>query len=84
MRPEKLDPALQLALNSTDTHHLLFVHTQEMPGDRSREMLQAIDARPVANPGGLYVADLSREQIDQLSEQDWVKYLRLSQRLRPG
>jgi len=81
MRLEKLDAPLQAALDSGGSH-VLFLHTDEALDDAARATLAAAQASEVA-PSGLYVAHLSREQIERLSEQTWVKRLRLAQALRP-
>lgn len=84
MRQEKLDPALQIAIQQPSARHLVFLQTAANLSDAAREHLVGLNVRAVTPSGGLYTARLLREEIDALSEQDWVQYLRLSQMLRPA
>jgi len=83
MLPEKLDPALQIALDSQSGPYTVFVHVTADIGEDAQKLLA--DLHAFAPPSSsLYVATLSAEAIDELSERDWVKFIRLARQLQPG
>jgi hypothetical protein len=87
MQYKKLDPALT-TLISADTNkpgqYTVFVHTDGNLDDSAGETLLNLGARPVGDERRLFTANLSRDDVDTLSDKEWVKYVRLSQQLHPG
>lgn len=89
MRTEKLDPALHAALSTPTCGgaavlHLVFVETELYLPDSARGILESVEARLVAPSSGLFTAALTGGEIDRLSEENWVRRLRLSRELRPA
>lgn len=81
----KLDAALAGALEppprqSPDPELLVFVHVQ--PDEVDRRELARLGVRADSMVGSVATATLSPEQIDELSEQPWVRQIRLSQSLK--
>lgn len=88
----KLDAALAGALDPqpreprewpeamADPKLLVFVHVQ--PDDVDRRELTRLGVRAESITGNVATATLSPEQIDELSEQPWVRQIRLSQPLK--
>jgi hypothetical protein len=85
MRFEKLDPALVTALSGavTDNRYTVFLHTDSVPDATSQEAFSGLSSHPTRVGNNVYTATLSRDDVDALSDKSWVKYLRLSQKLRP-
>ncbi len=86
MNYRKLDASLAMALNDTQDQNeqslVVFIHTQPDLDPQAIAILENIGVRGI-NPGkNVYTATLSPNAISQLSEQSWVKYVKLSQKLR--
>ena len=86
MNYQKLDTALAIALN--DVHNpeepslTVFIHTQSAPDEAATALLKSFGVN-VASGRDMFSATLSANAISQLSEQSWVKYIKLAQTLRP-
>jgi hypothetical protein len=82
----KLDPALAIALqdapNLDDPTLLVFVHTERPPGAQEAAALERHGIR-TGDGRGPFTATLSPRAVEDLSDQPWVRSLKLSQRLRP-
>ena len=76
----KVDAPLASALAGTQGDEALPVFVQV---DRSRADADALDRLGLGrDPGDLGTASLSPKQLDALTDQDWVLFVRLSGRLR--
>lgn len=86
MNYQKLDTALAIALN--DVHNpeqpslTVFIQTDSAPDTAATTLLESLGIR-VTSGRTMFSATLSANAISQLSEQPWVKSIRLSQTLRP-
>lgn len=86
MNYQKLDPALAIALN--DVHNpeqpslTVFIQTDSAPDAAGTTLLKSLGIG-VTSGRNTFSATLSANAISQLSEQSWVKYIKLSQTLRP-
>lgn len=83
MRYEKLDPALQIALDSATGPQSVFVHVAGLSVGASK-MLGDLHAVAIAPAAGIYAATLAPDRIDELSEREWVTDIRLARALRPA
>ncbi|HBB35906.1 MAG TPA: hypothetical protein DDZ80_15110 [Cyanobacteria bacterium UBA8803] len=86
MNYQKLDTALTMALNEVqepeERRLIVFIHTHSVPDATATAFLESLGVS-VTTGKDVFAATLSPHAISQLSEQPWVKYLRLSQQLRP-
>jgi hypothetical protein len=82
----KIDSALALALEDVvdeDAAGLeVFVHTVEAPGPRESDSLTRLGVQDVSGGRVVFSSTLSPAAIKELSRQPWVRYLRLSRKLR--
>jgi hypothetical protein len=86
MNYQKLDTALAIALNEVQNPEepclVVFVHTNTAPDATATAFLESLGVS-VASGRDVFTATLSVNAVSQLSDQPWVKYLKLSQKLRP-
>ena len=82
MRQEKLDPALQIALHKGGERFDVFLHTASPLDANSLARLQIVNVSPLAPEAGIHSGNLSRSDIESLSGEDWVNYIRLSRPMR--
>jgi type V secretory pathway adhesin AidA len=86
MNYEKLDTALATALNnvhdSEEKSLTVFIHTESIADPAATAVLESLGVSGVTNGQDVFSATLSPNAISQLSEQPWVQYLTLSQKLR--
>ena len=84
----KIDASLGEALTdtaATDEQNLVvFIKTTEEPNADQTSLLQSIGVNQVAPGRRLFTGTLSANAIDQLTEQPWVRSVKLSQKLRPS
>lgn len=87
MNYQKLDTALAVALNDVDNAQEpslnVFIHTK--PDAHSTDapaMLENLGVPDVTPGKDIFTATLSPNAISQLSEQPWVQYIKLSQKMR--
>ena len=87
MNYQKLDAALSLKLgqveNREEARFAIFIHIQSISTAEAMTLLKQFG---VENPNGtqnLITATLSARAVAEVSEQSWVKYMRLSQVLSP-
>ena len=82
----KLDATLAVALNDVeDTEEqnlVVFIHTQPDLHPDAIALLEDIGVHGVIPGKNVFTATLSANAISQLSEQSWVKYVKLSQKMR--
>lgn len=87
MNYQKLDPALNMALNEVENREEptfeVFIHTQSISSGEATTMLKRLGIENVEGSQDIMTATLSARALSELSEQPWVKYLRLSQVLHP-
>jgi hypothetical protein len=87
MNYNKLDPGLQVALESADASvgRVLdvFVQTDGSQGPEAIAVLERMGVRNVRPHKKVFTAQLAANVLDELSEQPWVRALTLSTPLRP-
>ncbi|MBD2016364.1 hypothetical protein H6F96_20610 [Microcoleus sp. FACHB-53] len=85
MNYKKLDTALAMALNevqdSEEQSLVVFIHTEPVPDAKATAFLESLGVN-VTKGRDVLTATLSANAVSQLSEQPWVHYIRLSQKLR--
>lgn len=85
MNYQKLDAALAMALNDVPDPQqpslAVFIHTEPVLDSAATAVLENSGINGVASGKDIFTATLSPNTISQLSEQSWVKYLKLSQKL---
>ncbi|AFY55306.1 hypothetical protein Riv7116_2807 [Rivularia sp. PCC 7116] len=86
MNFSKLDTALILALRNTQDQSkpclVVFIHTQSAIDSAAIAVLEGFGVSGITAKRDVFTATVSPNAVSQLSEQPWVKYLRLSQELR--
>jgi hypothetical protein len=87
MNYKKLDAALAMALNQVqdpdERSLVVFIHTQpEADTSNAAAILKSLGVSGITEIKDVFSATLSLNEIAKLSEQSWVKYLKLSQKLR--
>ena len=85
MNYKKLDTALAMALsdvqNPDERNLVVFIHTEPVPDATAAAFLESLGVS-VTSGRDVFTATLSANAVSQLSEQPWVQYIRLSQKLR--
>jgi hypothetical protein len=84
---QKLDTALAVALNEVGSAQEpslnVFIHTKpDADATESTAMLENLGVPNVTPEKDVFTASLSPNAISQLSEQPWVQYIKLSQKMR--
>lgn len=86
MNYQKLDTSLAMALNDVQDPEapsfVVFIHTEPAPDGNATAILNNLGVNDATSGKDVFTATLSANAISQLSEQPWVQYLRLSQKLR--
>ncbi|MCX7594010.1 MAG: hypothetical protein N2235_09645 [Fischerella sp.] len=87
MNYQKLDTALAMALNQVQDPQertlVVFIHTKPVfGGSGAAAILENLGVSGIAEGKDVFHATLSLNEISKLSEQPWVQYLKLSQKLR--
>ncbi len=86
MNYQKLDAALAMVLNNAQTQQAqgleVFIHTESALEPTATTVLENLGINDVSSDKDIFTARLSPTAISQLSEQPWVKSLKLSQNLR--
>ncbi|MDY7014972.1 MAG: hypothetical protein SVX43_15535 [Cyanobacteriota bacterium] len=87
MNYQKLDAALSLELerveNPEEAHFVVFIHIQSISTDEAMTNLECLGAQNLSGTRSIITATLSARAVSEVSQQSWVKYLRLSQVLSP-
>ncbi len=82
----KLDTALILAIKKIQDRSIpclvVFIHTQSAIDSTATTVLEGFGITGITAQKDVFTATLSLNAVAQLSEQPWVKYLKLSQKLR--
>ncbi|MBW4505743.1 MAG: hypothetical protein KME64_04435 [Scytonematopsis contorta HA4267-MV1] len=86
MNYQKLDASLAMALNDVSNQQeanlVVFIHTKAIPNAEAIAVLQSMGVSNISSDSDVFTATLSPNAISQLSEQPWVQYIKLSQKLR--
>ena len=86
MNYQKLDAALAMALNQVENPQersfVIFIHTQPVLESAAQNFLMDLGVSKIAEQKTVFNATVSAHAIAELSEQSWVKYLKLSLILR--
>ena len=61
----------------------VFIHTDKTPGPKEESFLRDLGHSGDVAGRDMFTATLSRGDIDKLSRQPWVKYLKASRKMRP-
>jgi hypothetical protein len=86
MNYNKVDAALAAALKSEETDKNLipvFVGVKKGLGQDEKEYLQKLGLTFNKNVPEVIPTTISQEAISELSDQSWVRYVKLSTRLKP-
>jgi len=82
----KIDAALAAALDEVPDPEeralAVFIHTTHTPGQAEAAILEGLGVSGISGARRVFTATLSPRAISELSEQPWLRYLRLSRRLR--
>ncbi|MDM9379571.1 hypothetical protein QUB80_02495 [Chlorogloeopsis sp. ULAP01] len=86
MNYQKLDAALAMALNQVhdpeERSLVVFIHTEPITdGSAAITILENLGVSDINKAKDVFSATLSPNEISKLSEQPWVQYLKLSQKL---
>ena len=85
MNYKKLDTPLAMALNEVENPEeqslVVFIHTEPVPDAKATAFLESLGVN-VTRGREVFTATLSANAVSQLSDQPWVQYIRLSQKLR--
>ena len=80
----KVDTGLAAALEEEDDQEAatltVFIHTDRVPDEEALRILKGFGVSP--GDGLIFTATLSPHTVAQLSEQTWVRSIKLSRRLR--
>lgn len=86
MNYQKLDAALAMALNDIldpeAPNLVVFIHTELVLDSTATTTLENLGVSGVTSGKDIFTATLSPNNISQLSEQPWIKSIKLSQKLR--
>jgi hypothetical protein len=84
---DKLDADLSAELDAVaDANEAtlpVFIHTEQSNGPEQEAFLKQLGVSGEIAGREMLTANLSRQAIDELSRQPWVRYLKLSRKLRP-
>ncbi|GAB4533624.1 MAG: hypothetical protein Kow0063_15840 [Anaerolineae bacterium] len=82
----KVDAALAAALDEVQDPEeptlSVFIHTAYAPQDAEVAFLKDLGVRGVTGTRQVFTATLSPRAVAELSEQPWLRYMKLSRRLR--
>jgi hypothetical protein len=82
----KIDAALAAALDEVpdpeERSLAVFIHTTHTPGQAEAAFLERLGVRGISGTRHVFTATLSPSAIAELSEQPWLRYLRLSRQMR--
>jgi protein tyrosine phosphatase len=85
MNYQKLDAALAMAVNQVadpqEANLVVFVHTQQPLDENAIAFLQRLGISNITENTNVFTATVSLNTLSELSQQSWVQYLKLSQKL---
>ena len=73
--------ALNEVQDSEEQSLVVFIHTESIPDAKATAFLESLGVN-VTRGREVFTATLSANAVSQLSDQPWVQYIRLSQKLR--
>jgi hypothetical protein len=81
----KLDADLSAELegDANEASLPVFIHTEQPSSPEQEAFLRQLGVSGEIAGREVLTANLSRQAIDELSRQPWVRYLKLSRKLRP-
>lgn len=86
MNYQKLDAGLAMALNDVqnpeERNLVVFIYTKPASDAAAVAFLENLGVSGATSGKHIFTATLSANAVSQLSDQPWVQYLKLSQRLR--
>jgi hypothetical protein len=86
MNYKKLDAALAMAVNQVENPQVpsfvVFIRTNLPLDNTALAFLESLGIKGVTQANEVFTATVSVSAISQLSEQSWVQFLQLSQKLR--
>jgi len=82
---KKMDAALAAALEEIQDPEAptlsVFIHTSYVPEDAEAAFLEDLGVRGVTGGRQVFTATLSPRAVAELSEQPWLRYMKLSRKL---
>jgi hypothetical protein len=86
MNYRKMDAALITAVDEAEDREAcsleVFVHLDHIPDEEEKRILSGLGIRPEAAGRTIITASLSADDVAELTDQPWIRQIRLSQRLR--
>jgi len=83
---QKIDGALAAALNDVQDPEEcaleVFIHVAHTPGPAEAAFLEGLRVKGVTGARQVFTATLSARAVAELSDQPWVRHLKLSRKLR--
>ncbi len=83
----KIDAGLAAALKDVKepgkSALVVFIHTEHAPSATETAFLEKLGVKIGPDERQVFTATLSANEVAELSDQAWVKYLKLSRKLRP-
>jgi hypothetical protein len=83
----KIDTGLAIALKDVKdpgkSALVVFIHTEHIPRATETAFLKKLGVKISPDKRQVFTATLSANEVAELSDQSWVKYLKLSRKLRP-
>jgi hypothetical protein len=83
----KIDAALAVAMKDAKDIEkrvlVVFVHTEHTPSASEAAFLEKLGSKVGSGGGQIFTATLSANNVAELSDQPWVKYIKLSRKLHP-
>jgi hypothetical protein len=83
----KIDAGLAVALKDVkdlgESALVVFIHTEHVPSATEIAFLEKLGVKIGPDERQVFTATLSANEVAELSDQAWVKYLKLSRKLRP-
>ena len=83
---QKMDAALAAALaevrDPEERALSVFIHTAHAPQDAEADFLEDLGVGGVTGGRQVFTATLSPRAVEELSDQPWLRYMKLSRRLR--
>lgn len=85
MNYRKIDAPLVAAVdeikNAEEPLQAVFIHTAKAPDETATTFLKAMGVRINSPQQKIFTANLSPHAVKELSQQPWVRYVKLSQKL---
>ena len=87
MNYRKIDAGLAIALKDVKdpgkSALVVFIHTEHVPSATETAFLEKLCVKIGPDERQVFTATLSANEVAELSDQSWVKYLKLSRKLHP-